>query len=839
MTEQDYSLWSTLEIKGSSDKGTWVSYNLSYESGIDTLFVKNKSATKTYAFPKGTDGFFGSENWFGCRLAGKRISVLNLNSAVKTAFDSVRQFAFSNDGATLIVLDESNNLILDYQGKRLAQIENVTNVYLNSTKTAMVYTVSKETSLLYYCSFDGAAHFEKLEAAVDASFENIVWQKNGTSFSFLKNYKNTTDARNGRNLFLYRIDERKVYSLDFATEEKINPTSAKKTISEQKVVLSDDGKHVFFYVTEPRLVPMEKPIVQIWNGNDSWTYSQIQMEGKNRDKHFYVWSPDTGSCVQITTEEQTNLLLSGDQKFAIAYNPMGKQPQFSFSNKFEWSIQNLDVGKGKDSSTKKVCEADEVSASFGGKFVLYRVDENWFVYELATGKYTDITKNFPREFRDLSNDRAGIKPLFGIVGWSKGDSEVVVQDAYDLWSIRLKDLKTVRLTKGREVAISFRVLLPFGSTKRIPNFDGYTFPLIEIENGFYLKATGILSKASGYFWWNGTENKIVYRDKAFNDLCYSKDNGVLYFKEEDFTMSPQLKSIALATKKEVTLFKSNPQQSHYFWGTSSLINYKDSNGTPLQGALFYPANYDKEKKYPMVVYIYEKLSDHLHNYVTPTVLNGGGLNLSTITSQGYFVLYPDIKHVADKVGFSATDCVVNATKAVIALGLVSSDKIALMGHSFGGYEAAFISTQTDIFCTVIAGAGVSDIVSSYLSIGWNNGRAEIFRYEDDQWRMSKSLFDGMETYLQNSPITHAKNVTVPLLLWSGEQDRQVHYYQTIAFYTALRRLGKKEVMLLYPDNRHRLTNGKSQQDFNEKIEQWLGAFCKDTILPNWIRKALD
>ena len=286
------------------------------------------------------------------------------------------------------------------------------------------------------------------------------------------------------------------------------------------------------------------------------------------------------------------------------------------------------------------------------------------------------------------------------------------------------------------------------------------------------------------------------------------------------------------------MVQSNPQHFNYHWGTSQLINYTNSKNQQLQGVLYYPVDYNPVKKYPMVVYIYEKLSQHLHSYVNPTLHNNIGINTSNLNAQGYMVLHPDILYTIDDVGISATDCVVSATKAVIAMGIVHPDKIALTGHSFGGYEANFIATQTSLFATIISGAGSSDLVNTYLSIGWNTGKSESWRFEDHQYRMEQPMYANMEGFLRNSPIMQAQNVDTPLLIWTGEQDRQVHYYQSIEFYNALRRLGKKQIMLVYPDNGHILTESTSREDFTHRFEQWLATYLKDVPAPEWIAKGM-
>src|SRR5690606_18072510 len=139
--------------------------------------------------------------------------------------------------------------------------------------------------------------------------------------------------------------------------------------------------------------------------------------------------------------------------------------------------------------------------------------------------------------------------------------------------------------------------------------------------------------------------------------------------------------------------------------------------------------------------------------------------VANLTSQGYFVLMPDIIYGKGNPGMDATDCVVAATNHVIGMGMVKRDRIALMGHSFGGYETNFIITQTSLFRTAISGASIFDLPSWYLSISRNSGDPEIWRFESQQWRMGKSLYADREGYERNSPSSWVENVNTPLLLW--------------------------------------------------------------------------
>src|SRR5690606_2992290 len=128
------------------------------------------------------------------------------------------------------------------------------------------------------------------------------------------------------------------------------------------------------------------------------------------------------------------------------------------------------------------------------------------------------------------------------------------------------------------------------------------------------------------------------------------------------------------------LTNANPQQAEFAWSPGSrLVDYVTDKGDSLQAALFLPAGYQEGKRYPTVVYIYEKLSQSLHQYATPNETRA--LNPSVYTSRGYAVLMPDIVYKVNDPGMSAVWAVVPAVKAAIRTGVVDSAKVGLHGHS--------------------------------------------------------------------------------------------------------------------------------------------------------------
>src|SRR5262249_8868773 len=138
---------------------------------------------------------------------------------------------------------------------------------------------------------------------------------------------------------------------------------------------------------------------------------------------------------------------------------------------------------------------------------------------------------------------------------------------------------------------------------------------------------------------------------------------------------------------------ANPQQEKIAWSSGSrLVDYTGAKGQKLQAALFLPAGYESGKRYPTIVYIYEKLSQGLNRYPQPSVR---GFDVAYYTSNGYAVLMPDIVYQVNDPGRSAVWCVLPALEAAVATGVVDKDRVGLHGHSWGGYQTAFLITQTD------------------------------------------------------------------------------------------------------------------------------------------------
>ena len=256
----------------------------------------------------------------------------------------------------------------------------------------------------------------------------------------------------------------------------------------------------------------------------------------------------------------------------------------------------------------------------------------------------------------------------------------------------------------------------------------------------------------------------------------------------------------------------------------------------LQGSLYLPANYEKGKTYPTLVYIYEKLTNGHFGFTTPSA---NGFNKSVYTSNGYAVLMPDITYKVNDPGMSAVWCLTAAVKAAIATGVVDPKRIGLQGHSWGGYQTAFTVTQTDLFAAAIAGAPLTNMVSMYSLIYKNSGGGNMSIFESSQGRFLGGYWDNWDAYYRNSPVNFAKNVKTPLVILHNDKDGAVDFTQGVEYYNTLRRLGKPVVMLEYPGENHNLAKAPNQQDYTVRMKEFFDHHLMGKPAPDWWAKGVS
>ncbi|KFF17770.1 hypothetical protein B0A62_13180 [Flavobacterium hydatis] len=844
LTVEDYPKWGQLIFDKMSENGQWVNYTMSYENGLDTLFVKNTKTLKAYAFPLADRGAFITSDWFIYQTT-KKIHLVNLKTGKQETVLNATRYMYSSAAKQLLILTtekgKGNTLIIrEPDGTGEERLAGVDEFVMDPTKQIVLYTTTvghKHSVCLLELLHENR---KTLLHTGSNHFTNLVWHTKGKTLAFMEC---PSESSPKNTIFYYSLSDKKVYNSSPEIQQAFLGDSlfipALPAIN-YKLKISDDMQKVFFTLKGigKSRDTLKDSDVQLWNGNAKWIYPREEKKENQKEKTYLgLWDPLENHFLLISNDTLSEFMLTGDQKYAVLSNKRQYEPQYDYDGPRDYYLVDLSTSKSELLLKKHSGSNRRTIVSPTGKYISYFKQGNWWIYDIIKKTHTNITKNIGQSFLNNEGEYSN-EGLYSTIGWTPRDNEILLFDKYDLWTIKPDGSSARRLTHGRETQTSFRLAGYSNRPTTEINYNGRIHEIIDLNKGLLLESTNE-QKHSGYYRWTTKSiEKIVYSTNSqLNQLTLSTKNDVFVYSEQRYNLPPRLMMETRADKTPKVIVQSNPQHQHFNWGKAELITYKNAKGQSLQAILYYPAEYTNKKKYPMIVNIYEKFSDRLHRYINPSQFKDVGFNISTFTSQGYFVLLPDISYEIGNVGLSAADCVISATNEVIVQGHVLPNKIGLIGHSFGGYETDFIITQTKLFTAAVAGAAATDLTSYYLTVG-NTGRPEMWRFENQQWRMGKSLFEDKVGYDRNSPIVHVNNITTPLLSWTGGDDRQVNWNQSIEFYLALWRLKKQHIMLLYPKEEHTLSERKNQKDLSIRLHEWFDYYLKDMPPALWIKVGL-
>jgi dipeptidyl aminopeptidase/acylaminoacyl peptidase len=325
--------------------------------------------------------------------------------------------------------------------------------------------------------------------------------------------------------------------------------------------------------------------------------------------------------------------------------------------------------------------------------------------------------------------------------------------------------------------------------------------------------------------------RLLEEDKRFVFETKAENSNVLFYTRDDFGEFPNLWLTQGDFQHPRRLTDVNPQIAEFVWGNSELVEWTSADGTPMQGVVIKPEDYEPGRRYPVLVYFYRFFSQRLYEFNEPVVNHRPSFPM--YTSNGYIVFLPDIRFEVGRPGFSAMKSLVPGIQRLVDLGLADAEAIGLHGHSWSGYQTAFVITQTNIFAAAVAGAPVSNMTSAYSGIRWGSGLARQFQYEKTQSRLSGSLWEARDEYIDNSPVFFADRVQTPVLFMHGDVDEAVPWYQSIEFYLALRRNNKESVFLQYRGEPHHLRKYANKLDYSIKMMEFFDHFLKGAPAPKW------
>jgi dipeptidyl aminopeptidase/acylaminoacyl peptidase len=583
---------------------------------------------------------------------------------------------------------------------------------------------------------------------------------------------------------------------------------------------------------DPKAGPeKEKPDLVIWHWMDDRLQSQQQVQAP-LDKSFSflsIYRIKEKKFLRLADDKLRRVTPAAKQRWAVGTDNQPYELMSNLDGKRFQDVYVVDLLTGSRRLALKKCRW-YYNTSSDGTHLLYYEDGHFYTQEMATGKTYNITKDIPASFVNAEDDHNVAQPPIPPFGWVKDGVSVLLSDGWDVWNVPVHGGKAVNLTvDGKKDGVRYRRRFILDREERG----------MDLSRPIYFSLYGEWTKKAGFARLDPDKpgpQKLLWDDAEFSTLMKAKDADVFLYTRETHKDYPDYQLTDQTFQNPCRLTNAGSQQEKYLWSKGAmLVNYTGAKGTRLQGALFLPADYEENQRYPTIVYIYEKLSGSLHRYSPPAV---SGFNRSVYTSNGYAVLMPDIVYQINDPGRSAVGCILPALEAAIATGVVDRDRVALHGHSWGGYQTAFVITQTDAFKAAVAGAPLTNLISMYSSIYWNTGSTNQPIFESSQGRFTSGYWENLEAFTRNSPVYYAQNVKTPLILLHNDKDGAVDWNQGIEYFNTLRRLRKPVVLLQYKGENHGLSKAANQKDYLVRMQEFFDHYLRDKPAPPWLKEGI-
>ncbi len=606
------------------------------------------------------------------------------------------------------------------------------------------------------------------------------------------------------------------------------------------LTFSRDGERLFFGTAEPPKPPKENGEALAGKaGFDLWHYQDDHIQPMQKSRaaternrtYRAVYHFATKRAVPLADATMADLNLSEDGRYAFGSDDRAYRRAVEYDRRYaDIAIVNTATGERMPLAKK---QAGALSWSHLGNAAVSFDGKDWIAVHVPSGSRVNLTGSIPVKFYNEDDDHPDTPPAYGLAGWLSDGASVLLYDRYDIWQVDLDGRRTVNVTDGlgRAEGIQFRAVRLTGD----PGERGF-----DPAKPLLLRAERLATRETGFYRdYLGRPVKpepLVMAARNYTSPVKAERADKILFTTSRFDEFPDLFVADSDLKNIQKVSDGGKQLAPFSWGKAELVSFRSLDGVSLKGTLYKPEGFDPSKKYPLIVYIYERLSQGLHNFVAPAP--GHSINVSYYVSNGYMVLQPDIAYRVGYPGPSALQCVLPAIDAVVAQGGVDESRIGIQGHSWGGYQIAYMLGQTKRFRAAEAGAPVANMFSAYNGIRWGPGLPRQFQYERTQSRIGGTPWQYPLRYLENSPIFQADKVTTPLLMLHNDADDAVPWYQGIEYFLALRRLEKEVYFFSYNGEPHGIRRRVNQKDYARRMQEFFDHHLKGAAKPEWMERGI-
>jgi len=865
LTVDDLANWNRITEQVISADGKWVATTMAPWQGDGTVYLYHKTKGREVAhyFPAEKPVFSSSSAYLlvtetplketldSLKLAKTKKEDLPMNKLIirslsgsEETIDSVKTYLLAEYADWLAYKrgkNDSTLIVRSLDGKQEYRYPAVSG-FKFARKSGALYCISEGDSLgvkggIYLLQPEKALSTLIKEKSENSLFKQPAISEQGNALAFLY----CAEKDSAQHAIQLWLSENAVPATEIASRKNAAFPNNWIINENGELRFSEDGSRLYFG-TSPESQQKDttqlaeyRPDVQVWSWDEPEQYTVQTFNLKKDLKKSYsaVYNLKTGTLVQLATEELPDIVIPDKGNMAL----ISTSKPYSLSSMWEGRTKRDVYSVSLEDGTKKLLMQGryaEPRISPEGNYAWWyqQTDSCWYTIDLAVGKEYRLTT--PKTFTawDEENDSPDYPYPYGEAGWTQDDKEFLIYDRYDIWKFDPKNVaQQVNLTmNGRENRIQYRLIKLDKEEKSI-----------DIRKLQLLSSFEEQTKRSGYYearFSSPAKPKVLINgDYMLRTPIKAKDANDVLYTIETFERYPDLYLSDLSFRKSVQLTNGVKQQEGIKWGTAELVSWTSLDGKPLEGVVYKPTDFDPAKEYPLIVNFYERNSETLHNYRMPEP-HRSTIDYHLYNSNDYIIFNPDVVYEDGYPGESCYNCVMPGIAALISKGYINEKAIAAQGHSWGGYQVAYLATRTNLFAAIESGAPVVNMFSAYGGIRWGSGLARSFQYEHTQSRIGGTPWSANDLFVENSPLFTMDKVETPILIMHNDNDGHVPWYQGIEYFVALKRLQKPVWMLNYSGEIHWPMKVANRVDFQKRMFQFFNHYLKDEPMPRWMKDGL-
>ncbi|MGH7553158.1 MAG: prolyl oligopeptidase family serine peptidase, partial [Longimicrobiales bacterium] len=715
------------------------------------------------------------------------------------------------------------------------RVDDVVSYDFNEKGTWLAYTVSSRTVAndgVYLRSLTTGAVTPVLTGL--GNYRQVGFDQSGEQVVFVSDRDEYQRER--ARFTLYYATAKSPQAVALVTSEAVG---GEMSVADRgQLSFTRDGTAIRLSIAPPPLdsIPADslgtKAIYDLWHYRDPRLQSQQRLSASRDRQRTYnaIYHIALKKFVQLTNDSFPSVSLSDNGKIGVANTGVPYAVQAMWGEGAT-DVYLVDATTGARKQIRTAADGG-AGLSPGAKYLTWFDAEKWYAYSIATGKTVDLTGAIGDQFDQETHDRPSTPPAWGIAGWTPNDASVLVYDRYDIWELDPAGVRPPRVvtdSAGQRGRLSFRIV----------NIDRDEARFIDPSRPLLLRTVDDETKASGFYrdqiGANTPPARIMMVDRNVGTPTKARNAEQFVLTQSTFQEFGDLWT-GSRLDQLTKISNANPQQSEYRWGNVEIVSWLNADGIPVRGLLYKPEDFDASKKYPMIVYFYEQHTGGLHNYSAPSGRNV--INVPVYVNKGYLVFMPDIYYEDGYPGPSAVKTILPGVQMLLNKGFVKPDGVGIQGQSWGGYQTAYVITQSNLFRAAMAGAPVANMTSAYGGIRWESGNSRTGQYEHGQSRIGGSPWEFPTRFIENSPLFYADRITTPLLIMHNDEDGAVPWQQGIEMFIAMRRLGKEAYLVNYNGDAHNPRKRANQRDMDIKMQQFFDHHLTGAPMPEWMKQGI-